>query len=463
MKKGVSPLVSGTMFILITVIIATLVAGWLTTVSNERSSELQNTTQEKLRCQNADLFINKLYYDCNMNCFTGIPYKIDANMRNSGSLLLQFSKLNLIFNNGNIIRLDSPTHDISAGEVDTFGFNSIMITSDPPIPGALAQTPPMLDTDTLMLLHFNEGSGDVVYDTSPHGNNGTIIGPTWISGLFGNALNFQDSDHRIIVPSSTLFNSITNELTVEAWINPETATMDNIGIVCRGVFNNEQFCLHISRQTVIFFVRDNFGNKYEVPSNTEVGIGDWSHVAGVYNSQDNRMEIYVNGEITIGDSNTRNVRLLTNDILIGNIESALGGPSVGFEGGIDEVKISNISKSFTSPGAIDSIDLIIDVSYPNINFVRLYDESENLITEYDVGGANNFNVVLEDIEITNYRVVVESDKIIEKWYPCSPESNCLENCIDTSIIDKANIISINCPGTGFDSIPVNEFEFINCI
>lgn len=38
--------------------------------------------------------------------------------------------------------------------------------------------------------HFDEGSGNIVKDTSGNGNDGVIHGATWVDGKFGKALYF---------------------------------------------------------------------------------------------------------------------------------------------------------------------------------------------------------------------------------------------------------------------------------
>jgi len=49
---------------------------------------------------------------------------------------------------------------------------------------------------------FDEGKGNIAYDSSGNGNNGTISQwrPTWVHGKFGSALSFDGVDDYVEVP-----------------------------------------------------------------------------------------------------------------------------------------------------------------------------------------------------------------------------------------------------------------------
>jgi len=64
---------------------------------------------------------------------------------------------------------------------------------------------------------FDEGSGNIAYD-SLSGNDASIHGATWTSGVIGTALSFDGNDHALAPDSSSL--DITGAITVSAWILP---------------------------------------------------------------------------------------------------------------------------------------------------------------------------------------------------------------------------------------------------
>ena len=47
------------------------------------------------------------------------------------------------------------------------------------------------DPNTVLLLHFEEGSGSKAVDSSDYNNHGKLIGnPQWVTGKYGKCLNF---------------------------------------------------------------------------------------------------------------------------------------------------------------------------------------------------------------------------------------------------------------------------------
>ncbi|MFQ6061937.1 MAG: hypothetical protein ACE5J9_02015 [Methanosarcinales archaeon] len=47
--------------------------------------------------------------------------------------------------------------------------------------------------------HFDEGSGNIVKDTSGNGNDGTIHGAIWTTGISGKALRFDGNNDYVEV------------------------------------------------------------------------------------------------------------------------------------------------------------------------------------------------------------------------------------------------------------------------
>ncbi len=74
-----------------------------------------------------------------------------------------------------------------------------------------------VDANTIALWHFDEGTGNTVYDASPNGNNGTLVnGATWTTGRFGSALHFNGENQYVRVPDSESLNP-TSAITIELW------------------------------------------------------------------------------------------------------------------------------------------------------------------------------------------------------------------------------------------------------
>ena len=91
----------------------------------------------------------------------------------------------------------------------------------------LTQAPSVVPSETVGLWHFDEGSGSTAFDSAGT-NDGTIygatyvgVGPTWTTGVFDGDLDFDGIDDYIEVSDSASLD-ITDELTIEMWIKPDS-------------------------------------------------------------------------------------------------------------------------------------------------------------------------------------------------------------------------------------------------
>jgi len=141
---------------------------------------------------------------------------------------------------------------------------------------------------------FDEGSGTIAYD-SASGNDGTINGAQWTSGVRGTALSFDGEDDYVDCgnEASTGFSSGDN-FTVEAWIKYSgptnfraiAARHDDI----RGTFN---YALGLAEGKLVFVADQAYEGAIRLSSNINLLENLWYHVAGVYDNKS--MSVYVNG------------------------------------------------------------------------------------------------------------------------------------------------------------------------
>ncbi len=76
-----------------------------------------------------------------------------------------------------------------------------------------------VDSGLVGYWRFDEGSGILAIDSSGSNNSGTIIGPAWVTGRIGHALDFDGmNDYVRIVANPALDN--LNAITMAAWIYP---------------------------------------------------------------------------------------------------------------------------------------------------------------------------------------------------------------------------------------------------
>ncbi|MHC4254909.1 MAG: DUF7901 domain-containing protein [Planctomycetota bacterium] len=192
---------------------------------------------------------------------------------------------------------------------------------------------------------FDEGSGTSAED-SANGNNGTLYGPTWPTGIEGSALNFRGGGkwHKygdvVVVPHSPSLD-ITDDFTIEAWIKATGTDKYHM------IVDKHNGSASISYGYSLYLTDGNLRLSIYSGAN---GIGDysvlgidlrddqWHHVAGLWDSND--IKLYIDGEFKaseawdFGPASTGPSRALG----IGKRIYGWGG-YLPFEGLIDEVAI----------------------------------------------------------------------------------------------------------------------------
>jgi flagellin-like protein len=118
--KGISPLVSTVLLIVIVVAIATIVSSWFTTLSMEQSEKIENTTKQRLACQFADMYIKNATYNCGGNCSAGVNHILTVGIVNSGKKELTIEKMVIKNTTGVIFNYDlNETKTLSVGNALT--------------------------------------------------------------------------------------------------------------------------------------------------------------------------------------------------------------------------------------------------------------------------------------------------------------------------------------------------------
>ncbi len=82
------------------------------------------------------------------------------------------------------------------------------------------------DEDTLALYHCDEGTGDVLRDSSGHNQHGRIIGAKWVFAraaavLPNGRLDF-DGQGNVVRIEKLTFDDVTQPVTVEGWVHPRS-------------------------------------------------------------------------------------------------------------------------------------------------------------------------------------------------------------------------------------------------
>ncbi|MBI2530369.1 MAG: LamG domain-containing protein [Candidatus Diapherotrites archaeon] len=199
------------------------------------------------------------------------------------------------------------------------------------------------DANTVALWHFNEGSGDNLFDATSNHNDCLLWNPAnvfWVSGAFGGGLEFISDPGGNLYSQADCGNgaslNITDKITVEAWINPDAIVQDRspVGKFLGGLF--EGYGVWFGPEKIRFSVENNLSSAYkQFPSSTY--IGKWSYIVGTYDG--NYIRIYVDGAEGTAQAYTGPINpALTKNLYIG---SGGGGTSTNFDGKVDELAVHN--------------------------------------------------------------------------------------------------------------------------
>lgn len=201
------------------------------------------------------------------------------------------------------------------------------------------------DNNYIGVWHLGETSGSH-YDSTANNNDSTSVAVSQQGaevGKIDGADVFNGTTDQIHVNDSTSFN-FNQAVTVEAWVNP--GAID--GTADRQVAGKYQngYSLSATRNFTAYPVFDVYVNGAfrNVRGSGSLTVGDWAYVAGTYNASEQAIKLFVNGTA----DGTNNLSGLADYSLGTTTASFRIGRfySSGFFGGdIDEVRVSNVSRS----------------------------------------------------------------------------------------------------------------------
>jgi len=186
---------------------------------------------------------------------------------------------------------------------------------------------------------FNEGSGNIAYDSSDNGRDGVLYSsPTWTSGKYGGALTFSG------LPNQQVFSNFTNRFdnfTISTWVFTTVDQTPNEWNYFAFLFSKDSSSGYDSPivefgtwgNTIAFKVNDST-NAFDLYGAGSLTKNYWNHVVGTIGK--NTLKLYVNG-ILVGSRND-----FTTTPPWSNINNSIGGLNNRvFNGIIDEVSIYN--------------------------------------------------------------------------------------------------------------------------
>jgi hypothetical protein len=189
---------------------------------------------------------------------------------------------------------------------------------------------PKTDANTMMLAHFQEGTGSTVNDSSGRNHHGNFISPGWIDGYLGTAGLLNGSTSKIDFGNHSDFN--VGAMTLEAWvyITANTGAYEHI-------FDKEKYWFRVSNS------RQPQLNAFETRADgvcPNLQLNTWYHLAATYNGS-NRARIYVNGDMCNEKIESHAPNHTSASFMVG----AEHVPAPLFPGYIQHIRVSNIERT----------------------------------------------------------------------------------------------------------------------
>ncbi len=313
--KGISPLLASVLLIAATVVISTMVAGWVSSTTSATQTTITNKTNEGVVCAAAEIVIDDVYSGAGSG---GIARAIVRNSGGSDGLTI-----------------------ISAQLYDKLGNN---ITSSSPLPINL-------NKGQMATINFTFPRWGIATDYSSLGINATLINGTnyTLDGRYGSGMSFDQNNDYINATNDTRLDGM-NAVTVVSWYRvPSNAGCAVFACDWSNLDSSTRaYCLYNSPDDVEWYVQTP-GNLSGQDAN-EIGgmheINTWYHAAGNYDSSTGVQRVYINGllhQTTTGLVGP--ILNTTTPLFIGLSFNATGGFNTGcyYNGILDDVAIWNRS------------------------------------------------------------------------------------------------------------------------
>ncbi len=305
--KGVIPIISIILILIIVTILASLMWTWIfgltTDITEEGETSISHLSERLSSCILLDSINHNTIYI--RNCGQGVITNDTLNIFIDGKEF-NFSMTPESIEQGELATITMPIWGMSIGD------HTLKIVN--PKTETTARFEAELPDSAVLALDFEEGSGTIAYDSSKYGNDGTIYGATWIDGKFGRALDLDGiSSDYVEIPDSPSLDF--NRITVSAWVR--FAKLGDFGMIANKKFAWRMIKMDSGNgnrvRTDIYISSTN----YQKNSDTVNLLNDnnWHHVALTFDGS--RTMIYIDGTPDGTLSISGNIDTNTEKVIIG--------------------------------------------------------------------------------------------------------------------------------------------------
>ena len=205
-----------------------------------------------------------------------------------------------------------------------------------------------LDSNTIALWHFNENSGNTLFDETLNNNDGTITGANWtLDSISGSALEFDGIDDKISIAKTSSVD-LTDEVTLESNIKRKSGTDGMI------ISKNGPYFMAIRNNVIVGGIYANGGgsNTWTESSGTTILQQNiWYYLKITYNRT--AINVYIDNNLENSTPKTGQMPQVSQSTFLGWGEP---GHDQFFTGIIDDARISDIARNSASNNSQNSTE-----------------------------------------------------------------------------------------------------------
>ncbi|OGS44095.1 MAG: hypothetical protein A2539_00800 [Elusimicrobia bacterium RIFOXYD2_FULL_34_15] len=201
---------------------------------------------------------------------------------------------------------------------------------------------------TVILVHFDEGKGEEVNDSSSYKLLGTLNeadDSNWVEGKVGGALWLNGVDNFIRFEGNDYLN-IEKQLRIEFYMKADAEQIQK-RILCKSNNSTDGYQIKLNSGRIQFIIYHPDGSNTRIDSSDRVPSGEWAHIKCTYDNTTGKLKVKISdkdsGEVMVDSSkpnpDDRLIAMSGADLYIGYVPN---NPSSYYKGVIDELKISNI-------------------------------------------------------------------------------------------------------------------------
>jgi hypothetical protein len=181
---------------------------------------------------------------------------------------------------------------------------------------------------------YHQPSSSTFRDATSNANHGVATATTNAVGAINGAQAYQNANSSYVTcGSSPSFNSITQAVTLSAWVNLRTSA--NYPMILTRVSNGFEFRFSGSSRNLEFMVAGTW-----LTDTVPISLGQWTHVAAIFDDVANTNMIFVNGRLTKANSVAGSMNHANNPTYLGRRSDGYY-----FDGYIDETRVSRVARS----------------------------------------------------------------------------------------------------------------------